>query len=183
MGELTESFAAYQAGDRGAFDRIFAALYPDLTRLARARLRGGRRLTLVDTSVLVHECYMRFLRSGQIQVENRAHFFAYSARVMRSIIVDFARQRQSEQRGGGLVKVTFDTALAESIAPPEDRVLEIAEAVDSLASLDERLASVVELRFFAGFSEAEIAAVLGVTERTVRRDFEKARLLLAAALR
>jgi RNA polymerase sigma factor (TIGR02999 family) len=183
MGELTESFSAYRAGDRDAFDRIFAALYPDLTRLARARLRAGKRMTLVNTTGLVHECYMRFLHAGKIQVENRAHFFAYSARVMRSIIVDFARQRRAEQRGGDLAKVTLDTNLAEGIFAAEDRVLEIAEAVDALAHLDERLASVVEMRFFAGFTEAEIATILGVTERTVRRDFEKARLLLADALR
>ncbi len=182
MGDLTESFSAYRLGDQEAFDRIFAALYPDLTRLARARLRGGQRMTLVDTTMLVHECYLRFLHAGQIQVENRAHFFAYSARVMRSIIVDFARQRQAEQHGGGLAKVTLDTNLAENVSAAEDKVVEIAQAVDDLGRLDERLASVVEMRFFAGFTEAEIAAVLGVTERTVRRDFEKARLLLAAAL-
>jgi len=183
MGELTESFSAYQAGDRDALDKIFAALYPDLTRLARARLRDGRRMTLVDTSGLVHECYERFLRAGKVQVENRAHFFAYSARVMRSIIVDCARRRSAEQRGGNVAKVTLDTNVAENAMPVEDKVLEIAEAVEELARLAERLASVVEMRFFAGFSEAEIAEVLGVTERTVRRDFEKARMLLAASLR
>jgi RNA polymerase sigma factor (TIGR02999 family) len=183
MGELTESFSAYQAGDRAALDKIFAALYPDLTRLARARLRDGRRMTLVDTSCLVHECYERFLRAGRVNVENRAHFFAYSARVMRSIIVDCARRRGAEQRGGNFAKVTLDTNIAESAMAAEDKVLEIAEAVECLARMDERLATVVEMRFFGGFSEAEIADALGVTERTVRRDFEKARLLLAAALR
>jgi RNA polymerase sigma factor (TIGR02999 family) len=184
MGELTESFVAYQAGDRAAFDRIFAAMYPELTRLARARLRAGQRMTMVDTTMLVHECFLRFLHAGQVQIENRAHFFAYAARVMRSIIVDHARRRRAEQHGGGLDKVAFDTTLAESLAAtPEDQVIEIAQAIDRLAGLDERLASVVEMRFFAGFSESEIAAALGVAERTVRRDFEKARLLLAAALR
>ena len=107
MGDLTESFSAYRLGDQEAFDRIFAALYPDLTRLARARLRGGQRMTLVDTTMLVDERYWRFLHAGQIQVENRAHFFAYSARVMRSIIVDFARERQAEQRGGGWPKLPW----------------------------------------------------------------------------
>ncbi len=183
MSELTEAFGAFQGGDRGAFDRIFETLYPDLTRLARARLRAGQRMTLVDTTMLVHECFLRFLNSGQVQIANRGHFFAYAARVMRSIIVDHARRRQASLRGGDLEKVAFDTALAESLPQaPEDRVIEIAEAIDRLAQLDERLASVVEMRFFAGFSEAEIAAVLGVTGRTVRRDFEKARLLLAASL-
>jgi len=183
MSDLTESFDAYRGGDRSALDKIFAALYPDLTRLARARLRNGQRMTLVDTSGLVHECYERFLRAGRVQVENRAHFFAYSARVMRSIIVDCARRRSAEQRGGDAAKVTLDTSIADNAIAVEDKVLEIAEAVEGLAKLDERLASVVEMRFFAGFSEVEIAQVLGVTERTVRRDFEKARLLLAAALR
>jgi RNA polymerase sigma factor (TIGR02999 family) len=183
MGELTESFSAYRAGDRDALDKIFAVLYPDLKKLAHARLRDGRRMTLVDTSGLVHECYERFLRAGSVQVANRAHFFAYSARVMRSIIVDCARRRSAEQRGGNAARVTLDTNIAESALAVEDKVLEIAEAVEELARLDERLASVVEMRFFAGFSEAEIAEALGVTERTVRRDFEKARMLLAASLR
>jgi RNA polymerase sigma factor (TIGR02999 family) len=183
MSDLTRAFAAYQAGDRAAFDQIFAAMYPELLRLARSRLRAGQRMTLVDTTMLVHECFLRFLNSGQMQIESRGHFFAYAARVMRSIIVDHARRRKAEQRGGDLDKVPFDTALADSLSiPPEDRVLEIAEAVDRLAKHDERLASVIEMRYFAGFTEAEIAGALGVTERTVRRDFEKAKLLLAADL-
>jgi RNA polymerase sigma factor (TIGR02999 family) len=181
--DLTEAFLAFQGGDRQAFDRIFAALYPELTRLARSRLRAGQRMTLVDTSMLVHECFLRFLNAGEVRIESRGHFFAYAARVMRSIVVDFARKRQAEVRGGGREKVVFDTALAESLAAePEDQVVEIADAIERLARLDERLAGVVEMRFFVGLSEVEIAAALGVTERTVRRDFEKARLLLAASL-
>ena len=100
MDQFTDLFSSYQPGNRDAFDRIVAALYPDLMRLARARLRGGRRLTLLDTSAVVHEFYLRALRSGQIDVANRAHFMAYTARVMRSIIVDFARQRQAARHGG-----------------------------------------------------------------------------------
>jgi RNA polymerase sigma factor (TIGR02999 family) len=183
MSELSDSFSACRAGDRDAFDRMYAALYPELLQLARARLRGGARMTLLDTTALVNECYLRFVRSDHIQVENRGHFFAYCARVMRSIIVDFARLRGAQQRGGDLTKVTLNTAQADGIAPPEDQVLELAEAVDGLSKIDERLGSVMEMRFFGGFSEAEIAGFLGVTERTVRRDFEKARLLLAATLR
>jgi len=139
MCDLTRAFAAYQAGDRAAFDQIFAAMYPELIRLARSRLRAGQRMTLVDTTMLVHECFLRFLNSGQMQIESRGHFFAYAARVMRSIIVDHARRRKAEQRGGDLDKVPFDTALADSLSvPPEDGVLEIAEAVDRLARHDER---------------------------------------------
>jgi RNA polymerase sigma factor (TIGR02999 family) len=183
MSDLTVLFSAYQAGDRAAFDRIFAALYPELTRLARSRLRSGSRMTLLDTNVLVHECYLRFVNSGEVQVENRGHFFAYCARVMRSVIVDAARQRKSLARGGDAAKVTLDTELAERIGAAEDQVLQIAEAVDDLARHDERLAAIVEMRFFAGLTEAQIAESLGIHERTVRRDFEKARLLLAHALR
>lgn len=183
MSELTDSFAALHAGDRSAVDRIFATLYPDLIRLARSRLRRSQPMTLLDTSMLVHECFLRFLNSGQVRIEDRTHFFAYAARAMRSIIVDLARKRQAERHGGALERVALDTDLLESGAlAAEDKVVEIAEAIEALARLDERLASVVEMRFFAGFTPGEIAQVLGVTERTVQRDFEKARVILCASL-
>lgn len=182
MPEITDLFSTYDATDRAAVDHIIEALYPELKRMARARLRGGRRLTLMDTSVPVHEFYLRFRSAGQVRVENRAHFMAYTARVMRSIIVDFARQKQAERRGGDLSRVPLNTEV-ESDGYPEARVIEIADAVDSLARIDERLASVVEMQFFAGFTTPEIAKVLGVNPRTVRRDFEKARLLLSVELR
>jgi RNA polymerase sigma factor (TIGR02999 family) len=182
MGELTDLFSAYQAGDREAFDRIFELLYPELTRLARARLQGGRRMTLMDTCGLVHEFYLRVLRAGKIQIANRAHFMAYTARAMRSIIIDCARQQQA-RRGGGVQEVTLNTDVVDQLGNPEDQIVEIAEAVDALARVDRRLASVIEMQFFAGFSALEIAEVLGVNERTVRRDVEKARLLLSAELR
>lgn len=182
MGELTDLFLTYEAGNRAAFDRIFALLYPDLIRLARTRLRGGRRLTLMDTSALVHELYLRFLRAGQIPTESRAHFMAYTARVMRSVIIDCARRQQAARRGGDLARVTLNTDVEAADGYPEDRVMEIAAAIDALARIDERLASVVEMQFFAGFSSAEIADMLGVNERTVRRDIEKARLLLSVEL-
>lgn len=183
MDEFTNLFSSYQPGNREAFDRIVAALYPDLMRLARSRLRGGRRLTLLDTSAVVHEFYLRAQRSGQIDVANRAHFMAYTARVMRSIIIDFARQRQAARHGGELIKVAFTTDLEDGDGYPEDRVMEIADALDALSRVNERLASVVEMQYFAGFTSAEIARLLGVNERTVRRDFEKARLLLSVELR
>jgi RNA polymerase sigma factor (TIGR02999 family) len=182
MGELTNLFSRYQAGDREVFDRIFAILYPQLTRLARIRLSAGKRMTLVDTSGLVHEFYLRSLRAGRVQVEDRAHFMAYAARVMRCIIIDFARHRQAVRRGGDQVKVTLNTDIADGADSAEQRVIDIAEAVDALASIDQRLASVIEMQFFAGFTTVEIAQVLGVNERTVRRDFEKARLLLSAEM-
>jgi RNA polymerase sigma factor (TIGR02999 family) len=108
---------------------------------------------------------------------------AYSAKVMRSVIVDLARAAQAQRRGGDVQHVTLVTEVAESVPAEQENVLDIDEALRQLASLDPRLAQVVEMRYFGGMTEAEIAAVLGVTDRTVRRDWEKARLLLAAALR
>jgi RNA polymerase sigma factor (TIGR02999 family) len=139
-------------------------------------------MTLMDTSGLVHEFYLRCVRTGEVRVEDRAHFMAYAARAMRCIIIDFARQHQAARRGGDRAKLTLNTDIAEGTDSAEQRVIDIAEAVDVLAQVDERLASVVEMQFFAGFTTVEIAEVLGVNERTVRRDFEKARLLLSAEL-
>ena len=183
MTELTDWFSALEAGDRDAFNRIFATLYPDLRHLARARLSQGARLTLLDTSALVHECYLRFLKCEIVGLANRRHFFAYCSRVMRSIIVDAARARRALQRGGDLTKVTLDTAHRDEIPEAEDQVIELAEAIDGLAKIDDRLAQTMELRLFGGFNEAEIAETLGVSDRTVRRDIEKARLLMAASIR
>jgi RNA polymerase sigma factor (TIGR02999 family) len=183
MTTLTGWFSSYQAGNRAAFDRIYEALYPELTQLARSRLRRGARMTLLDTSALVHECYLRFLRTERVDVDNREHFLAYCTRVMRSIIVDFARARHALRRGGDLERVPLDTDGAGALPEPEDRVIELAEAIDALARLDERLAQTMEMRLFGGFGEGEIAAALGISDRTVRRDLEKGRMLLAASLR
>jgi RNA polymerase sigma factor (TIGR02999 family) len=139
-------------------------------------------MTLLDTTSLVHESYMKLLGAGTLPVEDRRHFFAYAARVMRSVIVDFARARAAERRGGDADHLVLDTVLSDKLAAPETDVLRVHEALDVLAQADARLAQVVEMRFFGGLSEAEIAEALDVSERTVRRDWEKARLLLLAAL-
>ncbi len=183
MSELTGLFALAGSGDVQAFDRIFSLLYDDLAAMARARLRKGQRVTLADTGALVHESWMRLHRAGALRFEDRGHFLAHAARVMRSVITDIARRSLSERRGGGLVLVTLDTAEGESVATGDPQVLQVAEAIDALAALDPRLAQVVEMRWFAGLSEADIAAALGLTERTVRRDWEKARAFLTVALR
>jgi RNA polymerase sigma factor (TIGR02999 family) len=182
MAELTTLLAAARAGDRDASDRAFAIVYPDLRRLARARLRQHQTMTLLDTTSLVHESYLKFVGSAALAIEDRAHFFAYAARVMRSVIVDFARARQAERRGGGAEHVVLDTALSEQVAAPENDALRVHEALATLEQADPRLAQVVEMRYFGGLSEAEIAEALSTSERTVRRDWEKARLLLLAAM-
>jgi RNA polymerase sigma factor (TIGR02999 family) len=183
MSELTVLFAQASTGDSQAFDRIFTLLYPELESMARSRLRRGERVTLADTGALVHESWMRLQRAGSLRFEDRSHFLAHAARVMRSVITDIARRSLAERRGGDLARVTLDTAVGDAVAAGDPDVLHVAEAIDALAALDARLAQVVEMRWFAGLSEADIAAALGLTERTVRRDWEKARAFLTVALK
>ena len=183
MGDITLLIARAREGDRPAFDGLFETLYPELRRIAHGRLSRHVRDTLLDTTVLVHECYMKLARAQRLNVEDRVHFLAYAATVMRSIIVDMARARRTERRGGDAVHVTLDTDSGGDVAQPEDEILDLNAALIELARLDERLVRVVEMRYFGGMKDEEIAQTLGLTDRTVRRDWEKARLLLAAALR
>ena len=164
-----------------ATQELFALLYNDLRRLAHARLQRNEPLTLLDTTSLVHETFLRVLKSGRVEVSERPRFLAYAAQVMRSVIVDFVRQRHAERRGGDDPRVPLDFA-AESVASAEDEVLRVSEALDELAKVDQRLVKIVEMRYFGGFTEEDIAIALGINERTVRRDWQKARLLLSLAL-
>ncbi|WP_395703764.1 ECF-type sigma factor [Aquabacterium sp.] len=183
MSELTVLIQRVAAGDDGARDALFAAAYGELRRLARSRLRDGGRNTYLDTTALVHESYLKFIRSGQLRQEDRRAFFAYASRVMRSVIIDAVRERQAERRGGDVVELTLDTHIANSLPAGEQQVLQVHEALATLQDSEPRLAQVVEMRYFGGYSEQEIAEVLGLTERTVRRDWDKARLLLMAMLK
>ncbi|MFO1271291.1 MAG: ECF-type sigma factor [Rubrivivax sp.] len=161
---------------------LFPALYQELRRLARSRLAGGGRYTLLDTSALVHEAFLRMQRGGLVTLNDREHFLAYAASTMRSIVIDFVRRRGAERRGGGVEHVTLDTRAAEQLGASDDEILEVHEALEILATIDERLVRVVEMRYFAGLDDLEIAQALGVSDRTVRRDWERARLLLARIL-
>jgi len=182
MSELTILFASARSGDDEALGKIFSSLYPDLKTVARARLRRGARLTMMDTTALVHESFLRFQKLGRVELADRHHFLAYAARVIRAVIVDIVRAEQASRRGGQIAHQTLDTGVAESVAGDQADVLAISEALESLEQLDPRLASVVEMRYFAGLTETEIADALGVTERTVRRDWDKARTFLMVAL-
>lgn len=170
------------AGAPGAMENLFAAAYPELRRLARARLRDGGRNTLLDTTVLVHESFLRYISGSELRADNRRAFFAYASQVMRSVIIDAVRERQTLRRGGDLQRQTLDTHIVDNTPQAEVDVLKVHEAVEALGAAEPRLAKVVEMRYFGGYSEAEIAAALDVTDRTVRRDWEKARLLLGALL-
>lgn len=169
-----------QNGETGALQSVFAITYEELRRLARGRLQGTDRS--LDTTALVHECYLRFAAAKRLSVEDRVHFFRYAGTAMRSVIVDVARGALRAKRGAGADAVPLSTTISESMTAGEEQVLRVHEALDELAQVDPRLVQVVEMRYFAGMTETEIAAALGVTDRTIRRDWEKARLLLAQAL-
>lgn len=171
-----------RAGDPGARDALFASCYPELKRLARQRLLDTPRGPSLDTTSLVHDVYLKIANLGGIPVTSRSHFMAYAAHAMRTIVIDLLRSRVAGIHGGGAAHVPLDTDLGDRLAGDEAQVLHVHEALDQLAQVDERLVRVVEMRYFAGFSEREIASALDVTERTVRRDWQRARVLLAAAL-
>ena len=183
MNQLTELLGRIQAGDSEARDTLFAAAYAELHRMAHARLRDGGRNTVLDTTCLVHESYLRFLRAGELRAEDRRAFFAYASQVMRSVIVNSVRERLAQKRGGDQSPLTLATNLGGDVADGEETVLAVHEALEALEKTDPRLAQVAQMRYFGGYSEQEIAETLDVTERTVQRDWEKARLILAVALR
>lgn len=163
-------------------EELLPLLYDELKRLARARLkRGGRNVTL-DTTALVHESFLRLQRAGHVQVEDQDHFLAYAATTMRSVIVDAIRTRRAERHGGGAVHVTLENGAGAVLGASEDEVLEVHEALATLADVNPRLAQVVEMRYFGGLTDLEVGAALDISERTVRRDWERARLLLAGIL-
>lgn len=180
-GDWTALLEQARAGDRAAIEALFHSAYSDLQQLARARLRAGPRATLLDTTALVHECYLRMTGAGQLRVEDRAHFFRYAGRAMRSVIVDFARARGAERRGGQVDHITWTTGVGDRMSG-EAEIVRVHEALERLAVNDARLVQVVEMRYFGGLSEAEVGEALGLSERQVRRDWEKARLLLAEDL-
>jgi len=161
----------------------FEALYGDLRRLARSELRRHQTITFLDATSLVHESYLRLVGNGQIRVEQRGEFMAYMARVMRSVIVDIVRAKTADKRGGLQTHVALDTALGELLPAADAEVLHVHEALKVLTESDPRMGDIVEMRYFGGMTEPEIASVLGVAERTIRREWEKARLLLAVALK
>jgi len=173
------------AAGRGAIDAWYASAYADLRRMARARLGAGGRNTVLNTTVLVHESYLRLAqRAGGASFPDRLRFVIYAGQVMRSVIVDLVRERRAERRGGAATHVELSTRLGELIAADdgEREILRVHEALQELEALDPRMARVVELRYFAGCTELETAQALQVNERTVRRDWQQAKLFLSAAL-
>jgi RNA polymerase sigma factor (TIGR02999 family) len=166
-------------------DGLFSSLYSDLRRLAHQRLLRNETITLLNTTALVHESYLKFLGAGRLNISDRAQFLAYASHVMRSVIVDCVRRRRAERRGGAETRVALDRLSGDaglSGRSAEDEIISIDQALDDLSKVDARLVQIVEMRYFAGLDNEEIATTLGVTDRTVRRGWEKARMLLSVAL-
>ncbi|WP_343636460.1 ECF-type sigma factor [Roseateles sp.] len=183
MKDITQLLHDAGQGDRAAADQVVAQLYGDLQRLARQRIRQAGEMTLLDTTALVHEAWLRLAGTQGQNFPDRRHFLAYAARTMRHVVIDLVRARQAERRGGDQPDLTLNTAVVEGTPQSDDQVLRVHEALEELATVDARLAQVVEMRYFGGLLEQEIAEALGVTERTVQRDWQKARILLSMSLK
>jgi RNA polymerase sigma factor (TIGR02999 family) len=183
LGDVTDLLRRARGADRAAIDELVALIYPDLHRMAQARLAANDTITLLDTTSMVNEVYLRLHQAARIDAVCRGQFLAYASQVMRSVIVDFARKRRADRRGGGAPNVTLATEVLDGRTSTDDDIERIDDALRELETTDPRLKQVVEMRFFGGFTEPEIAEALGVTERTVRRDWERARMLLSVSLR
>lgn len=180
-GEVTLLLAAARAGDRAAYDRVYEVVYRELRRIAHGQLGGGRRDVTLSTTALVHETYLKLLPHAEARLADRQHFFALAARAMRQILVDAARRRKAGKRGAGEMRLD----VAELDLPVAIRAAEFValdEALARLEQLDEPLARFVELRFFGGLSVAELAELLAVSERTVGRDWRRAKAFLQLEL-
>lgn len=175
--DVTQLLAAAQRGDRSAFDRLLSLVYDELRRIAQGQMRREREGHTLDTTGLVHEAYVKLVDQGQAEWSDRAHFFGVAARAMRQILIDYARRRMAQKRGGAWQRTTLE----EDELPVEvqfEELIALDDALRRLDQLDERLRQVVEYRFFGGLTEEETAAVLGVTPRTIQRDWAKARAWL-----
>jgi len=185
MGDVTVLLDAARQGESLAMGRLVELLYPELKRVAHARLRNRDDRLLMDTCALVNETYLRLLKVHRLAANDRGHFLAYAAQVMRSVIVDLVREQRAQRRGGGAAAfVTLDTQALDDIpSQSEDEILRVHEALEELEQIDARMVRVVEMRYFVGLDTQEIADSLGVTARTIGRDWEKARTFLHESLR
>jgi RNA polymerase sigma-70 factor (ECF subfamily) len=176
-GELTNLLIQVKNGNGDAQSRLIPLVYAELRRIAARYMRGERPGHSLQATALVHEAYLRLAGQKEMSWQNRAHFFGVAANIMRRILVDHARAKQAKKRGGSEQKVSIDEAVLVQPDPPQD-FLALDEALDRLAKRDPRQSRIVELRFFGGLSEEETAEVLGISLRTVKRDWKVARAWL-----
>lgn len=178
---LTALLSRAANGEQGAEDQLWERVYPDLKRLAHRELRRGRPGDTLQTTALVHEAYLELIDQSEAGWNDRVHFFATAAKIMRHVLINHARRRKRLKRGGGQPDLPLDK---QEIAANEraESILALDEALSQLKTLDDRMASVVECRFFGGMTAEETAHALDVSERTIRRDWRRARAWLSAAL-
>ena len=179
--DISELLVAWGGGDASALEQLMPLVYDELKRTAHRYMRGERVGHTLQTTALVNEAYMRLVKWKDVQWQNRAQFFAVSAQMMRRILVDFARERQYQKRGGGALQVSLSEAAAFAQSPETDLVA-LDNALNELAKVDQRKAQMVEMRFFGGLSIAEVAEVLKVSEETVNRDWRLAKVWLLREL-
>jgi RNA polymerase sigma-70 factor, ECF subfamily len=180
--DVTRLLLAWREGDGAALDALMPLVYAELRRLAHRHMRGQSPAQILQTTALVHEAYLRLLGSSRVTWQNRAHFFALSAQLMRRVLVDAVRARESQKRGGQTPHVSFEAAGPIPVVRANNLVA-LDEALDELARLDLRKAKVVELRYFGGLTAEETAQALGVSRATVERDWQVARLWLSRELK
>jgi RNA polymerase sigma factor (TIGR02999 family) len=181
-GEITRLLAESNAGDVAARERLLVVVYQELRRMAHRRLARHRRGTLLDTTVLVHEAYVKLAEHGVLPDDCRAHFFAVAGRAMRQVVTDNARSRSAQKRGGGERPLDLSEHEVAGYSGEEIDVLALEQALERLATRNERLVRVVECRYFAGLDDEETASALGISSRTVQRDWLKARAWLKREL-
>ena len=182
LHEVTQLLIAWRNGDRAAFDQLIPLVESDLRRLARVRLKGERRDHTLQPAALVNETYLRLINEKAVDWQDRAHFFAIASDRMRDILVDYARRRARAKRGGQTIRVSF--AEADHFASePLPEIIAVDEALKTLTAADPRQGRIVVLRYFGGLTEDEIAAVLNLSTRTVRREWKSARAWLYSQLR
>lgn len=174
---ITMLLASAERGDRAAADAVFAALYDELHRMARRELakRGG--VVTLSATTLLHDAYLSISQREGTNFPDRNRYMGYASRVMRGLIIDYARNRQAQKRGGLFAITSISTDVKDPMTDA-DELMRISDALDELATVEERLVRVVDMKFFCGFSFVEIAETMGVSERTVQRDWEKARIFL-----
>ena len=180
-GTITRLLVAWQAGDEVAKDQLFALLYEELHQIARQQRKAWRNGSTLNTTALLHELYLKLSRQGALRAEDRGQFNRYVTKALRHTLIDYARAKRGQRRGGGLVRVpldAFDKNVALDFEVQVESLLMVDAALSKLAELNTRLADVVELRFYAGLTHEEIALSLGLTKRTVTQDWAKAKVLL-----
>ena len=178
-GEVTRLLQGWRDGDRKALDSLLPLVYEELRRLAHFQLRNERQEHTLQSAALVHEAYLRMVGLNSLQWESRTHFFGIAAQVMRQVLVDYARRHGAAKRGGSVCKLSLDEAMISPLGKEKDvDVVALDEALLALARIDARQSRVVEMRFFAGLSLAEISEVLEVGPATVQRDWTAARAWL-----